>query len=80
MQVSCFLLLWGVSVTPETDLDLYASLCDFLSPPGYVFIYLNSLEVDKGLCFAYVVKIDKRLISLFKHEKFEVTPKYLHMH
>lgn len=62
------------------DLDLYVSLCDFLSPLGCVCIYLNSLEVDKGIYFAYVVKIDKRWISLFKHEKFEVTPNYLHMH
>lgn len=60
--------------TRNKDLDLYPSLCDFLSPPGHICICLNSLDVDKGLCFAYVVQIDKRWISLFKHEKFEVPP------
>lgn len=66
--------------TRNKDLHLYLSLCDFLRPPGHVCICPNSLEVGKGLCFAYAVKIHKRWISLFKHEKFEVTPKYLLMH
>lgn len=66
--------------TRSKSLDFYPSLCDFFSPSEHVYIYLNTLEVDKGLGFVYMVKIDKRLISLFTHEKFEVTPKYLYMH
>lgn len=66
--------------TRNKGLDLYPGLCDFLSPPEHVCICVNSLEADKGICFEYMVKIDKRLISLFKHENFEVTPKYLHVH